>query len=112
MKENRVLKVINIVELEDHTWLQCESQADGQVCATRIYGPTPVLIANEDAVRRPMRPGDALWWQGRYAFWTPLPSLGVADLVLPRFGYSHEMIPRDVFERVVAGAVRHERKET
>ena len=36
----------------------------------------------------PLKIGDALWWQGRVAYWTPLPERDREDVPIARIGYS------------------------
>jgi hypothetical protein len=81
--------VINIVELDEGTWVQClDTTYANDTCAIRV----------SDA--RDMKVGDRLWWQGSRAMWTPKPDDGREDIVLERIGYSHSGIPADVLEKV------------
>jgi hypothetical protein len=83
-------KVINIVHCEDSVWIQCIDRTyTDQTCA--IY----VKEAKE------MKIGDALWWQGPYAFWTPKPDDGREDIQLERLGYSHSKVPDEILGKVL-----------
>lgn len=77
--------VINIVRQSESTWIQCMDRTySDQTCAIRV----------RDA--KEMKIGDALWWQGNRAYWTPKPDNGQEDIVLERVGYSHSNIPDDI----------------
>lgn len=85
-------KVINVVGLGYQSWIQCEDSS-GDVCAIRVTGEHPI------------RAGDQIWWQGNFAYITPMPHHegGPVDIKLTRIGYSHGGIPDDVLEKVVMG---------
>lgn len=90
--------VINIVRLEDSTWVQCEERttyynSKGQ--RSRQFSDT-CAIRVKDA--KQMKIGDKLWWQGPWAMWTPKPDDGREDIRLERVGYSHSTIPDDVLK--------------
>lgn len=36
----------------------------------------------------PLRPGDGIWWQDRYAYWTPV-SRTILDVAIHRIGYTY-----------------------
>lgn len=83
--------VINIVKLDDCTWINCMDRTySEQTCAIRV----------KDA--KEMKVGDALWWQGSRAMWTPKPDDGREDIVLDRVGYSHSKIPDEVMAKVMS----------
>ena len=47
------------------------------------------LETNEDS--KSIRKGDAIWWQGRKAYWTPTSLQGYRDdIEIPRIGYSRQ----------------------
>jgi hypothetical protein len=78
-------EVINIVRQSQSTWIQCMDRTySDQTCAIRV----------RDA--KEMKIGDALWWQGNRAYWTPKPDNGQEDIVLERVGYSHSNVPDDI----------------
>lgn len=76
------INVINVVQLPDSTWIQCEEL--GSYCA--------ILIETNHEVKV----GDELWWQGPYAMWTPKPDDGREDVRLTRLGCCHFTIPDNV----------------
>ena len=82
--------VINIVKMDDCTWVECLDTTYAQdTCAIRVKD------ANE------MKVGDRLWWQGQRAMWTPKPDDGREDIVFERIGYSSSKIPDEVLEKVL-----------
>jgi hypothetical protein len=72
--------IVEAVRLPDGAiWVNCAEHPRRQECAI-ILEPTNERI----------RCGDSLWWQGRYAMWTPKsdPLDSRSDVHLRRRGYS------------------------
>lgn len=90
-------KVIETIVQGDLVWLKCRDlNHPRQTCA--IY-----VERSEDA--ESVQVGDSLWWQGRYAYWTPA-SRVAEDHPLPRVGYSGNLRPggHDVLDQDVVYA--------
>lgn len=79
--------VVETIGLSDRIWANTREPSSGDLCA--------IWLERTDEARS-ISNGDALWWQGGHAFWTPR-SLGepppFSDRRIPRIGCSG--IPRD-----------------
>lgn len=82
-------EVINIVNTSEGTWVQC---------LDRTYAEDTCAVFVKDA--KQMKIGDKLWWQGKRAFWTPVPGDGRRDIALEKLGYSNRRIPDEVMEKL------------
>lgn len=52
------------------------------------YNDCAIYVARNE-ISEQIRPGDSLWWQGRFAMWTPKGSKPPNyDIQIPRIGYS------------------------
>lgn len=76
-------EVIGIARSAESTLLNVIDQDYGTTCAIRIIerrrdSGAPITIGL----------GDAIWWQGQDAMWTPK-DLTERDIHLPRIGFSH-----------------------
>ena len=73
-------KVVEVIHLKDDSiWVNCR---DGrEECAIYIMG---------DDNSWSVQPGDSLWWQGDYAYWTPYPKWegDPGDIAIKRIGSS------------------------
>lgn len=91
-------EVIDVVRCLDRVWVNTiEPQRPNQPCA--------IYVERNEASER-IQPGDALWWQGRYAMWTPAENRvpmgsrpdhrgGIDyDVRIPRVGYSGVSEPK------------------
>jgi hypothetical protein len=81
-------KIINVVQLKNSTWIQCQDIRCQDVCAVRVEQNMDVKV------------GDSLWWQAGFVMWTPVPHTGKSDIKLIKLGYSHGNIPDDVMETI------------
>jgi len=81
--------IIDIVKVSDHKWWVN--------CADNLKRQRPDQCAIYlDPIGEPVEVGDALWWQGAHAMWTPAAG-GRSDVKLPRIGFSgvaHPHLPR------------------
>lgn len=82
-------RIINVVQLPQCTWIQCEETHPpySDVCAIRVE--------RTQGIER----GDQIWWQNGLAFWTPVPVRGRVNIELKRIGASHTCVPLDVLEQ-------------
>jgi hypothetical protein len=93
--------IINIVRLSDSTWVQCmETTVYHDSTGRRTTESTQTSAIRVKDAPADMKCGDRLWWQGRWAMWTPKPDDGREDVHIERIGYSHSSIPADVFEAI------------
>lgn len=93
-------RVINVVQLPDSTWVQCEERGYYYDDAGRRTNSHVDQCAIRIEKHREVKVGDSLWWQGNYAMWTPKPDDGREDVHLKRIGYSHSKIPDDVLAAI------------
>ena len=71
--------VVDVVLDGEKVWVNCREPSSGDTCAIYVVRDERSEIIDV---------GDRLWWQGRTAFWTPLPIGGSSDIPLKRVGYS------------------------
>lgn len=71
-------RVVETIVLPDKVWVNTREPQSGDECA--IY----VERTNES---RTITPGDSLWWQSGWAFWTPR-NRAFSDYRLNRIGFS------------------------
>jgi hypothetical protein len=96
-----VIEVAEVKDQSDVLFIDCHDRHYCETCA--IY-----VEKNETSLR--IEPGDSIWWQGRYAMWTPKanadkPNCGHRhhvscqrcgvdyDIRIPRVGYSGAVHP-------------------
>lgn len=76
--------VIETINKPNKIWVNVKERESKQTCA--------IYIEKNDNAKK-VKPGDSLWWQGRFAMWTPSGvndgKCGVDyDIRIPRIGYS------------------------
>lgn len=72
--------IVDIVKVHDHKWwVNCAEHFD------RLQPDQCAIYL--DPQGEPLEVGDALWWHGTYALWTPA-DRSRTDVQLPRIGYS------------------------
>lgn len=54
---------------------------------SRTYEECIVYVAK---VVLPIKPGDSIWWQGGYAYWTPEGGHTHTDVRIKKLGYSYD----------------------
>jgi len=74
--------------LEDRIWVNCWDKPYKHIEECAIY-----VERNADSEQ--IKIGDSLWWQGRFALWTPRPEDGRHDVEIPRIGYSGVPDPKE-----------------
>lgn len=78
--------VIEVVDLATKVYINCVDKPRGRKKADEcaIY-----VERNSDSEQIDI--GDIIWWQGQFAYWTPLNNLVCGrgyDIKIPRIGYS------------------------
>lgn len=80
--------VIEIIPLDDRIWINCrDTTSPSSTCAIEVA---------KDAKARSVSEGDTVWWQDKFAMWTPACLQGKAggrsgidfDIRLGKIGYS------------------------
>lgn len=79
--------VIEVLVMANRVYINCQDREYGGECAIFVE-----RNGNSEQIRR----GDCVWWQGRYALWTPWANEGKPwlqcgvdfDIQIPRIGYS------------------------
>jgi hypothetical protein len=74
-----VITVIDVAE-KNRTYVNCKGEGCEKRETCAIY-----VEMNEDS--KQIRPGDWLWWQAGYAYWTPADKR-LKERKIPRVGYS------------------------
>jgi hypothetical protein len=71
-------KVIETIPCDDVVWINTKEQHFGGECAIYVKNTPAALSISE---------GDSVWWQGKWAMWTPK-NRAFADYKLERVGGS------------------------
>lgn len=81
-------KVIEIIELHDRIWVNCQCQIHGDICAVFVQKTVHARCISE---------GDCLWWKADQCYWTPACNLNRMailqcgkdiDIPIPKIGFS------------------------
>jgi hypothetical protein len=75
--------VIEVIILPDKVYVDCRDARYRDTCAIHV-------VRNQDS--ETIEFGDRLWWQERWAYWTPADKNRV-DVKIPRVGYSGVLHP-------------------
>lgn len=96
--------VIEVVTLKEKVYINCIDHPAG-----RQIGDQCAIYVERNSTSERVEIGDAIWWQGRVAYWTPCANrsgrpkglrCGIDyDIPIPRMGYSGVSHPfREVLE--------------
>ena len=82
--------VIETIETPDKIWINCREDQSTSECA---------IYVEKTAKSRTVSEGDAIWWQGETAMWTPKTRAGEtvgkkSDITLRRIGSSGAKRPQ------------------
>ena len=83
-------KVIETMVLADRVWVNTDEASTYQTSSgewVTIPSTECAIYVERTAESRAISEGDSLWWQGRWAFWTPR-NRAFEDRRLSRIGYS------------------------
>jgi hypothetical protein len=80
-------RVVETIVCEEKVWVNCRDMDHGQECAIYLEKCPEALTIS---------PGDNVWWQDPWAFWTPYEGtsltsddqVGPKDVKIPRASYS------------------------
>lgn len=72
--------VIEVIKMDDRIWVNCKD--------TQWYGDECALYLEKTECSLGIEVGDALWWQGKKAYWTANSAGAKHDVAIPRIGYS------------------------
>lgn len=75
--------VITTITDGDRIYVNCQERG----FAGRRRPDTCAIYVERNANSEQIRPGDSLWWQGKWAMWTPT-DRRVVDKQIPRRSYS------------------------
>lgn len=79
-------KVVESIVLEDRVWVNTHDGGSGCRKMT-CKGHTCAIYVERTPESRTISEGDSLWWQGDFAFWTPV-NRAFSDYRLKRIGFS------------------------
>lgn len=79
--------VITTIEDGDRIYVNCQERRTAGESQRRSRPDTCAIYVERNPDSEQVRPGDDIWWQGKWAMWTPA-DRRVIDKQIPRRSYS------------------------